>query len=112
MEGQRISGRRRSGGQAFRMTDTAEPKSERVDLRMTPAAKRTLQRAAAISNKTMSEFLLHSSLSAAFDTLADRRVFQLDEAQWAAFLVALDTPPRDNPRLRKLLATRAPWDPE
>ncbi len=78
---------------------------------MTPAAKRTLRRAAAVSNKTVSEFL-DSSLSAAFETLADRRVFQLDEVQWAAFMAALDTPPRDNPRLRKLLARRAPWDPE
>jgi hypothetical protein len=49
------------------MTDITEPKSERVDLRMTPTAKRTLQRAAAVSNKTVSEFLLDSSLSAAFD---------------------------------------------
>jgi uncharacterized protein (DUF1778 family) len=94
------------------MPDSTEPKSERVDLRMTPTAKRTLQRAAAVSNKTVSEFLLDSSLSAAFDTLADRRVFQLDEAQWAAFMKALDVPPRDNPRLRQLLKTRAPWDLE
>src|SRR5271169_1166698 len=34
---------------AFPMTETTEPKSERVDLRMTPAAKRTLQRAAAVA---------------------------------------------------------------
>lgn len=94
------------------MTDVGEGKSERVDLRMTPTAKRTLQRAAAVTNKTVSEFLLDSSLAAAFDTLADRRVFQLDEVQWAAFQAALDMPPRDNPRLRKLLNTPAPWDPE
>src|SRR5580658_8582427 len=97
---------------AFPMTETTEPKSERVDLRMTPAAKRTLQRAAAVNDRTLTEFVLDSSLTAAFDTLADRRVFQLDEVQWAAFMAALDLPPRDNPRLRKLLATRAPWDPE
>jgi len=94
------------------MTETTEPRSERVDLRMTPSAKRLLQHAAAVSNKTVSEFLLDSSLSAAFETLADRRVFQLDEARWAAFMKALDTPPKDNPRLRKLLRTRAPWDRE
>jgi uncharacterized protein (DUF1778 family) len=93
------------------MTDLLEGKSERVDLRMTPTAKRTLQRAASVTNKSVSEFLLDTSLSAAFDTLADRRVFQLDEAQWAAFMTALDTPPRDNPRLRKLLAIQPPWDP-
>jgi uncharacterized protein (DUF1778 family) len=92
------------------MTDTPDARSERVDLRMTPTAKRTLQQAAAVSNKTMTEFMLDSSLSAAFDTLADRRVFQLDEAQWTAFMEALDTPPEDNPRLRKLLGTKAPWE--
>src|SRR5271169_5551856 len=97
---------------AFPMTETTEPRSERVDLWMTPSAKRTLQRAAAVNDKTLSEFLLDSSLSAAFETLADRRVFQLDEVQWAAFMAALDMPPRDNPRLRMLLTTRAPWDPE
>jgi uncharacterized protein (DUF1778 family) len=92
------------------VAEALEAKSERVDLRMTPTAKRTLQRAAAVANKTVSEFLLDSSLSAAFDTLADRRVFQLDEARWAAFMAELDRPPRDNPRLRKLLATKAPWE--
>jgi uncharacterized protein (DUF1778 family) len=94
------------------MTEITEPKSERVDLRMTPTAKRTLQRAAAVTNTTVSEFLMNCGLTAAFETLADRRVFQLDEVQWAAFQAALDMPPRDNPRLRKLLKTRAPWDPE
>ena len=64
------------------MAETVEARSERVDLRMTPAAKRTLQRAAAVANKTVSEFLLDSSLTAAFETLADRRVFQLDDERW------------------------------
>jgi len=94
------------------MSDLTEAKSERVDLRMTPTAKRTLQRAAAVANKSVSEFLLDSSLTAAFETLADRRVFQLDETQWAAFMAELDLPPRDNPRLRRLMAIKPPWDPE
>ena len=92
------------------MVELSDAKSERVDIRITPGAKRTLQRAAAVSNKTVSEFMLDSSLSAAFDTLADRRVFQLDEAQWTAFMKALDAPPEDNPRLRRLLATKSPWE--
>ena len=91
------------------MADLAEAKSERLDLRMTPTAKRMLQRAAAAANKSVSEFLIDSGLSAASDTLADRRVFQLDEAQWAAFIEALDAPPRDNPGLRRLLSLRPPW---
>ena len=37
---------------------------------MTPAAKRTLQRAADGKNKTLTEFLLDTGLTAAFDALA------------------------------------------
>lgn len=86
-----------------------ENRSERVDLRMTPAAKRTLQRAAAAAHKTVSEFLLDSSLSAAHETLADRRVFHLDDKRWDAFLAALSRPPKDNPALRRLLAHKPAW---
>jgi uncharacterized protein (DUF1778 family) len=87
-----------------------EARSERVDLRMTPAAKRTLQRAAAVTNKTVTEFLLDSGLNAAFDTLADRRVFELDEKRWSQFMAQLAAPPRSNPRLRKLLARKPAWE--
>jgi uncharacterized protein (DUF1778 family) len=92
------------------MDDMTESRSERVDLRMTPAAKRTLQHAAAITNKTLTEFLLDSGLSAALDALADRRVFQLDDKRWKAFMAALAAPPRSNPRLRKLLARKPAWE--
>jgi uncharacterized protein (DUF1778 family) len=92
------------------MTDTVEGRSERVDLRMTPAAKQTLQRAAAVTNKTLTEFLLDTGLNAALDTLADRRVFQLDQKRWEAFMVALSAPPKSNAKLRKLLARKPAWE--
>jgi uncharacterized protein (DUF1778 family) len=91
------------------MDNLGESRSERVDLRMTPAAKRTLQRAAAVSHKTLTEFLLDTGLNAAMDTLADRRVFQLDERRWKAFMAALARPPKANLRLRKLLARNPAW---
>jgi uncharacterized protein (DUF1778 family) len=92
------------------MAGTTKGRSERVDLRMTPASKRTLQRAAAVTNKTVTEFLLDAGLSAAIDTLADRRVFQLDEKRWNAFMAALAAPPKNNPRLRKLLGRKPAWE--
>ena len=92
------------------MSNRTLARSERVDLRMTPAAKRTLQQAAAVSNKTVTEFLLDSGLNAAFDTLADRRVFQLDAKRWKRFMKELDRPPKDNPGLRKLLAHKPIWE--
>jgi uncharacterized protein (DUF1778 family) len=91
------------------VSDTADTRSERVDLRMTPAAKRTLQQAAAVTNKTLTEFLLDTGLTAAFDALADRRVFHLDAERWDAFMAALDKPPKDNPRLRRLLTRKPKW---
>lgn len=91
------------------MSDIAESRSERVDLRMTPAAKRTLQQAATVRNKTLTEFLLDTGLNAAFDALADRRVFQLDARRWNAFMAALAKPPKNNPRLRKLIARKPKW---
>lgn len=90
------------------MTDT-DTRSERVDLRMTPSAKRTLQQAAAVKNKTVSEFLLDTALNAAHDALADRRVFQLDATSWDRFMAELSRPPKENPRLRKLLARKPQW---
>jgi len=87
-----------------------EMRTERVDLRLTPSAKSTLQRAAAASQKSVTEFIMDSALAAAFDTLADRRVFKLDDAQWAAFVSALDAPVADNPALRALLARKPAWE--
>ena len=91
------------------MSKTSEARSERVDLRMMPSAKRTLRRAARIGNKSLTEFLLDSGLNAAFNTLADRRIFQLDRKRWNAFQAALAAPAKSNPRLRRLLARRPSW---
>lgn len=92
------------------MAITPESRSERVDLRMTPDAKRTLMQAATAANKTLTEFLLDSGLHAAFETLADRRTFVLDDERWQAFVTELDRPPADNPRLRQLLTRRPTWE--
>ena len=79
-------------------------RTEKLDLRLTPAAKRTLQDAAMAARRSVSEFVLESALARAEETLADRQRFGLDAEQWAAFLDALDAPPRSLPRLAKLLA--------
>ncbi len=71
-----------------------KPKEERIDLRVTAAAKALLQRAAAARQKSVSEFVLDSAQTAAIEALADRREFLLDKKQWAAFLEALDAKPK------------------
>ncbi|NDC36322.1 MAG: DUF1778 domain-containing protein [Synechococcaceae bacterium WB9_2_112] len=78
-------------------------RSEKLDLRLTPTAKQTLQRAAAAAQRSVSDFVLESALDSAAETLADRRVFELDPQRWEAFVAALDAPPQTDVRLRQLL---------
>jgi len=78
-------------------------KTERIDVRASSSVKQLLQEAARSCHKNVSEFLLDAGLTAAAQTLADRRQFLLDEAQWQAFEAALDRPVQPKPRLQKLL---------
>ena len=78
-------------------------RSEKLDLRLTRNAKRSLQAAAAACHRSVSEFVLESALARADEALADRRSFGLNSAQWKTFLAALDAPPRPLPRLERLL---------
>lgn len=80
-------------------------KTQRVDLRISPAAKEMIQAAAQAQDKTVSEFLLDSGLTSAAETLAERRLFILNDEQWQEFQAALDVPPRPRPRLAKLMKT-------
>ncbi len=92
------------------MTEISQSRSQRVDLRMTLEAKRTLMHAAAVANKSLTDFLLDSGMTAAIDTLTGPRAFVLDDAQWQAFMAELDTPPADNPALRRLLSRKPVWE--
>ena len=82
---------------------TSPLRSEKLDLRLTPGAKQTLQRAAAAAQRSVTDFVLESALASAAETLADRQSFQLDPEQWEVFVAALDAPPQVHPRLARLL---------
>lgn len=85
-------------------------RTEKLDLRVTVAAKHLLQTAARASNRSVSEFVLESALARAEETLPDRQHFGLDAEQWAAFEAALDAPVRPLPRLAALLAQPSPFE--
>ena len=84
-----------------------DAKSERIELRTTPAMKALLQQAAKSSHKNVTEFLLEAGIHAAEEALVDRRVFRLDDAEWQKFQDALDRPVQSKPRLEKLLAEKS-----
>ena len=87
-----------------------QQKTERIDIRTSATAKAVLQQAAASVNKTVSEFLLDTGLSAASEALADRRLFVLNDEQWEQFQLALDSDPKDKPALKRLLTTPSVFD--
>jgi uncharacterized protein (DUF1778 family) len=88
------------------------PQTEKLDLRLSKAAKQTLQAAARASQKTVSEFVLESALSVAEERLTDRRVFTLDAKRWEAFVAALDAAPRHHARRERLFREATVFDAE
>lgn len=88
-------------------TSPARPlanRSEKLDLRLTAAAKQTLAAAAAADRRSVSEFVLDSALARAEDMLAQRRHFGLSSPQWDAFVAALDAAPRELPAVADLFS--------
>ena len=96
----------------FDMTAKAEKSSrtDKLDIRLSPAAKRLLRLAAEARHKSISEFVLDSALTAAEDTLLDQRTVKLNADQWAEFIQALDAPPRRHARMERLLNEPSVFD--
>lgn len=92
------------------MPTSTTTRSEKLDLRLTPDAKRALQQAAAAAQRSVSDFVLESALARAAETLPDRQRFGLTNEAWAAFHAALDAPPQAKPRLAKLLTEKGAFD--
>ncbi|MEM7621318.1 MAG: DUF1778 domain-containing protein [Pseudomonadota bacterium] len=85
-------------------------KAEKVEVRVSPAAKKLLKEAAKVRHKSMSEFVLDSALAQAEETLLNRRILQLSADERETFMAALDTPPSRHPRMEKLLKTSSVFD--
>lgn len=81
----------------------ADRRTEKLDFRVSRAAKAKLQAAASATHRSMSDFVMESALARAEEALAERRTFALDTEKWTEFQNALDAPVRSLPRLRALL---------
>ncbi len=88
---------------------TNATRSARLGLRATAAQEAVLRRAAEVSHKSMTEFILDSAFKAAEQTLLDQRLFMMSAEQAGALLELLDRPARNNPGLKDLFSRRAPW---
>lgn len=79
-------------------------------MRLTPDQDALIRDAAAVTGQSLTEFVTSAAVTRAEDTLADRRVFRLDDAAWAEFAAILDRPAKRIPELVELLNGSAPWD--
>lgn len=88
---------------------TTAIRSSRLGLRATPQQEAVLRRAAEVSHKSMTDFILDTACQAAEQVLLDQRLFLVDDSQAQALLDLLDRPEQDNAGLRELFSRRAPW---
>ena len=82
---------------------SSSQRSDKLDIRISPEAKRVLQEAARERHTTISQFVLDSALGAAHEVLTARTRIGLNAGEWAVFTDALDAPPERNPRMERLL---------
>lgn len=81
-----------------------------INLRANRNQRAVIDRAAKRLGKNRSDFMLEAACREAESVLLDQRYFHLDTKDYNKFTAALDKAPGDNPRLRRLLRTKAPWE--
>jgi uncharacterized protein (DUF1778 family) len=80
------------------------------NLRIKPEDRGLIDRAAKLTGKTKTDFVLEAARRAAEDALLDRTLFLAGPEAFEAFRARLDEPPHPNDRLRRSLQTPAPWE--
>lgn len=81
-----------------------------LNIRIKPEERGLIDRAAELTGKTRTDFVLEAARRAAVDALTDRTLFAVDAKAYAKFVAALDAPPRPNDSLLRAMRTPAPWD--
>jgi uncharacterized protein (DUF1778 family) len=85
-------------------SQTAEQRGARLEARVSAAQKSLLQRAAALSGRTLSEFVVASAQEAANKVIQDHAAIELSRSEQIAFVTALLNPPKPSARLRRAAA--------
>jgi len=84
--------------------DAPQTGARRLQIRVSSERRDVLERAATLTGRTLTEFVLDSAEQAAVRTIEERQILHLTK-QDSEFLVAtLLNPPEPNPRLRQAAA--------
>ncbi len=91
-------------------SETSTNSTHKVSLRLPADIRLLIDRAAATSGKNRTEFMIYAARREAEAVLLDQRLFLLNEKEHEDFEAFLAQSPSDNPQLKRLLETPAPWD--
>ncbi len=75
-------------------------KKQRIDLRLTDEDKSLIEEAAAMSNQTITQFMVASASERAAQVIEQHRRLVLNEESWDLVMEALSNPPAPNARLK------------
>jgi uncharacterized protein (DUF1778 family) len=82
-------------------------KDTRLHIRCDHEVRRLLDRAAAYAHMSVSEFVLRNAVEQAQSVVQSHEAITLSQADFTAFLDALDTPPQPAPALKRAYARHA-----
>src|SRR5258708_28157450 len=91
-------------------TEDVKGRGETINLRASRKQKALIDQAAEALGRSRSDFMLDTVCREDEAVLLDRRYFVLSDAAFKKFTAVLDKPPKDNPKLRRLLETKTPWE--
>lgn len=93
------------------MTTASTPKTPRdtLNLRIPPAERNLIDRAAESAGKTRTDFILEAARRAAEETLLDRALMVVSPEAYDEFLRRLDRPAQPNDRLKRTMQSKARW---
>ncbi|CCC30465.1 conserved hypothetical protein [Salmonella bongori NCTC 12419] len=81
-----------------------------LNIRAKESQRALIDTAAEILHKSRTDFILEMACQAAENVILDRRVFNLNDDQYAEFVEMLDAPVATNPALDNLLARKPLWE--
>lgn len=84
----------------------AHTESARINLRTSHEVKEMIERAAAITGSTVSNFISQSMYQTSIRIVADTDTVMLSSDAFEAFVARCENPPEPNEALRKLMALR------
>ena len=80
---------------------TAPTKRERLEARVSPEQKALIQRAAALTGRSLTDFVVSSAQAAAEETIRTHEVIRLSARDTEILIEALLNPPEPNEALRE-----------